>query len=367
MRRALKRILAGLLAVSLTLSGLFLLGLTPRNDRELRMPARSLLRAIDSRDYGSEIENAGNEGRIWAIRASADNKPLGEALIWTAQYILDLPEILSASLSESQQEAYYKTGSSFLRTEAQQPSLSRLAEAGGVGLMATLRHDFNELASCQPQSKLSGATEHWLAEYTPLRKGFFSRESSVKPEIKALPVIPRGERMNYYRSLVENFSKRYNLNINLVMAIIHSESDFSPSLVSNKSAMGLMQLLPSTASDEVHRFLYGKRGQIGFEDLRNPEINIRYGTAYLHILLNRYFAHVRNRDVQEVCAIAAYNLGPNRFLRLYGPTNEQAEEAINKMSEEEFYEDLIRRLPARETRFFVQKVRRMKNHYSSLP
>ena len=59
-----------------------------------------------------------------------------------------------------------------------------------------------------------------------------------------------------YRELVERFAKRYNLSVELVYAIIHSESDFSPTLVSSKSAMGLMQILPGTASDEVHRFFF---------------------------------------------------------------------------------------------------------------
>lgn len=173
----------------------------------------------------------------------------------------------------------------------------------------------------------------------------------------------RGQR---YHALVESFARRYNLSIELVYAIIHSESDFSPTLVSSKSATGLMQLLPSTASDEVHRFLYGRRGQVGFDELTVPEVNIRYGTAYLHILMNRYFGAVADQEAREYCTIAAYNMGPNRFLRLYGATNEEAVARINAMSVEELYEDLTARLPVRETRAYVAKVRRMKQRYAAL-
>ncbi len=60
-------------------------------------------------------------------------------------------------------------------------------------------------------------------------------------------------------------------------------------------------------------FLYGRRGQVSYDELRVPEINIRYGTAYLHILFNRYFQKVTDPVSREYCAIAAYNLGPNRF------------------------------------------------------
>lgn len=365
MKLTVKYIFIAALTLCLAVTGVFLFSNTSDSDRELRMPARTLLRAIDSKDYGPGIENAGDGTRIWAIREKANKASLGENLAWAVQYILDLPNIIQASLDESE-----KLDDKTALSEAK-PSLllAPLFEPDGIEssrLMAALPQDFNDALDFHGQPMLWRDAEHLIAGYTRFKPKRPTREP-VAPQLKALPSIPRGAQMGYYRTLVENFAKRYNLNSSLVMAIIHSESDFSPALVSNKSAMGLMQLLPSTASDEVHRFLYGRRGQIGFEDLRNPEINIRYGTAYLHILLNRYFPNVQNRDVREVCAIASYNMGPNRFLRMYGGSNEQAVEKINNMNEDEFYEDLIRRLPARETRFFVQKVRRMKKHYSGLP
>ena len=88
--------------------------------------------------------------------------------------------------------------------------------------------------------------------------------------------------------------KTLEIKLRLVLAIKVTDSAFQKDAVSASSAMGLMQLLPSTASDEVHRFLYGRPGDVGYEDLRVPETNIRYGTAYLHILLNRYFGGVRD-------------------------------------------------------------------------
>lgn len=340
MKSAVINILAVALAVGTVAAAFLLFNRTPENDGEVRLPARALFRAIDIGDYGPPIENAGDGGRIWAVRARADNKPISENLVSTVQYVLDIPNIIAQSAAEAEKGA--------------EP-----------GFTAALRLDFEEPQDYRGHASPWRASESLYAALSPLKPKSPPRDAA-RQDKKPIPVS-KGARVSYYRTLVENFARRYNLNTSLVMAIIHSESDFSPSLVSNKSAMGLMQLLPSTASGEVHRFLYGRRGQIGFEDLRNPEINIRYGTAYLHILLNRYFANVRNRDAREACAIAAYNMGPNRFLRLYGSTPEQAVEKINNMGEEEFYDDLIKRLPVKETRYYVQKVRRMKNHYSSLP
>ena len=124
-------------------------------------------------------------------------------------------------------------------------------------------------------------------------------------------------------------------------------------------ADGLMQLLPSTASDEVHRFLYGTRGNVGFNELAVPEINIRYGTAYLHILMTRYFQDVRDPVAREYCTVAAYNMGPNRFLRYWGATNAEAVARINSLSVPDLYRRLTVELPVRETRSYVAKVQHM--------
>lgn len=56
------------------------------------------------------------------------------------------------------------------------------------------------------------------------------------------------------------------------------------------------------------------------------------GTAYLHILLTRYFQDVSDPLSREYCAVAAYNMGPNRFLRLYGKTGEEAVARINDLA-----------------------------------
>ncbi|MDR2745071.1 MAG: transglycosylase SLT domain-containing protein [Desulfovibrio sp.] len=232
------------------------------------------------------------------------------------------------------------------------------------------------LAAIQPSAygdvlDVSGRPVRWFAAenllgYMPFRRpasdrGFFPSWDGSPEEDEFLQV-----KAKRYEKLVENFARRYQLNMDLVYAIIYSESDFSPTLVSGKSAMGLMQLLPSTASDEVHRFLYGRPGDVGYDDLRVPETNIRYGTAYLHILLNRYFGGVRDLMSREYCVVAAYNMGPNRFLRLFGKSSEEAIENINAMSAEDLYEDLTKRQPLRETRFYVAKVRRMKEVFAEL-
>lgn len=168
-----------------------------------------------------------------------------------------------------------------------------------------------------------------------------------------------------YQHLVESFSRRFGLNPALVYAIIKAESNFSPLLVSSRSAMGLMQLLPSTAGGEVHTFLHGRPADVSFEDLSNPEINIRYGTAYLYLLLNRHLADVRHPLSREYCAVASYNMGPNRFLRMFSDDRDAAIEMINAMTPEQVFQKLTTTLPIFETRAFVAKVTRTRDEFAS--
>jgi peptidoglycan lytic transglycosylase len=88
------------------------------------------------------------------------------------------------------------------------------------------------------------------------------------------------------------------LDPSLIAAVIYAESKFSDS-TSSAGALGLMQLLPSTAD-----FIAERSGGTRFTtaDLSTPEINIAYGSWYLRYLLDRY-------DGDEVLALAAYNGG----------------------------------------------------------
>ena len=84
----------------------------------------------------------------------------------------------------------------------------------------------------------------------------------------------------------------------LIAAVIYEESKFQDQ-TSSAGARGLMQITPDTA-DTIETLSGGET--FVYEDLADPELNIRYGTFYLAYLLDKY-------DGDVVAALAAYNAG----------------------------------------------------------
>lgn len=94
-----------------------------------------------------------------------------------------------------------------------------------------------------------------------------------------------------YNHLIRSASFKYDIEPSLIKAMIKVESNWDSSAVSKKGAIGLMQLMPSTATD------------MRIINPYDPGQNIEAGTRYLRFLLDRFNG---NLDL----ALAAYNAGP---------------------------------------------------------
>ena len=101
-----------------------------------------------------------------------------------------------------------------------------------------------------------------------------------------------------YAHIVRGHAKHHDLDPALLAAVIYAESRFDPNARSTAGAVGLMQLLPDTAKGIALRT---GGTQFVVADLRDPEINVRYGAWYLDHLRHRY------GDIET--ALAAYHAG----------------------------------------------------------
>jgi soluble lytic murein transglycosylase-like protein len=115
---------------------------------------------------------------------------------------------------------------------------------------------------------------------------------------KAVTSDRTGDRRTRYDDLIEENAKVHGVNPHLVRAVIQQESGFNQYALSAKGAMGLMQLMPATATE------------LGVTDPYNPAQNIRAGVAYLKELLAKFAQNIE-------LALAAYNAGPTA-VRRYG-------------------------------------------------
>jgi soluble lytic murein transglycosylase len=104
-----------------------------------------------------------------------------------------------------------------------------------------------------------------------------------------------------HEDIIRQQSREKGVDASLIAAVIYAESRFDDQ-TSSAGARGLMQITRDTA-DYVERRSGGTTFE--FEDLADPDINIRYGTFYLREQLDSF-------DGNEIAALAAYNAGPRR-------------------------------------------------------
>jgi membrane-bound lytic murein transglycosylase C len=172
-------------------------------------------------------------------------------------------------------------------------------------------------------------------------------------------------RAGKYRPLVGRFAKHYEVSKNLVYAITKTESDFNPYAVSNAPAYGLMQIVPTTAGRDVYRFLNERDGFPSKQFLFNPENNIEFGCAYLHLLHFKYLDDIQNPVSREYCIIAAYNTGTGNVLRTFDHDRDRAPQRINRLGPLEVFKTLHTKLPYEETRLYLAKVMEAKKQFVS--
>ena len=107
--------------------------------------------------------------------------------------------------------------------------------------------------------------------------------------------------------LFQRYADQYNFDWLMIMSQAYQESRLDNSLVSDAGAVGIMQLLPSTAADR----------NVNISDIDDLENNIHAGNKYLRFIRDRYFEDQAMDDLNKTLfSFAAYNAGPARIAQL---------------------------------------------------
>lgn len=165
--------------------------------------------------------------------------------------------------------------------QAIESSFNSLASLGADPLKSN--QDFQKILD----ANMSNANK---ADNTPFADKIFSSDMAA---------ISTSNENTDIDGLIEQYSNKNSLDKNFVKAVIKQESGFQPKVTSHCGAMGLMQLMPATASS------------LGVNDAYDPEQNIAGGTKYLKGLLDRFGG-------DKSLALAAYNAGPNAVKKYNG-------------------------------------------------
>ena len=295
-------------------------------------------------DYFAQIAHDGDEdpwlraaGAYWASRASValgDERAAKDFLRMAARS----PQTFYGMIAERQ-----------VRMTSAHAEPGKLILAGYRAPTPTVTNDLTLFVDRDPRAHRAAA----LAQIgrvedarQELRAGLALARTAVEREtwtalITALgpigePGIQRAEYLapgNYQTPALEPLNG-FTIDRALVYAIVRQESAFNPKAVSHAGALGLMQLLPTSAALATGDKTFRTRPK----KLFNPAINLRAGQDYLTWLMDRGVGS----DILRT--VAAYNAGPGAVLKTIGMVGDQDPLL------------LIESLPALETRNYVEKV-----------
>lgn len=149
-----------------------------------------------------------------------------------------------------------------------------------------------------------------------------------------------------YSEIISVYAEEYDVEENLIYAVIKAESNFNSEAVSNRDAIGLMQIVKETAIDVAKKNNIDIDTENIEEEILDIDNNVNIGTKYLSTLLTQY----GNIEV----ALAAYNAG-------IGTVNNWIDKQIIQADGSD-----IENIPYKETNNYVRKILRDYSVYNEL-
>ncbi len=203
-------------------------------------------------------------------------------------------------------------------------------------------------------------TEYFAITYNKYFKDRYAYKRRVKSDL----ISVRGNNISKYDDLIKKYLQDLNWDWLIVASQIYQESQFDPKANSWAGAIGLMQLLPSTAK------------MYGIADLYNPESNIRAGIKFLSYL-DSYWREVIPDSLERIkFVLASYNIGlghiqdAQNLSKKYGADpfvwNDNVEYYLLKKSKPKYYNDEVVKngySRGKETVKYVQEIFERYEHY----
>ena len=208
---------------------------------------------------------------------------------------------------------------------ASEPALVRAREFHFVDLQHESRREWNNWSSGRTHEELAAAAV--LADYWMLHdRAIFAAGRAKQNRAISLkfPVL--------YRNDVANAATKHRIEPAWIFGVMRRESAYIRDIRSGAGAIGLMQLMPRTASYVAE--LQGQENWKG--DLTDAQTNIGFGTFYLRHVMDKF-------DDHQVLATASYNAGPHRVDKWLQPDSMDADIWIDT-------------IPFTETRRYVRAV-----------
>ena len=132
-------------------------------------------------------------------------------------------------------------------------------------------------------------------------------------------------------------AKQYDVDVELMLAIIHAESNFNPNAVSKNGAGGLMQMMPETARElalTVPKYQDKRKPKLDpyIDERFDPHKNLHAGLTYFKMLLEKYRGNL-------TLALGAYNVGPGK-VNVAGSLSSRGKKYADKvLSRFQYYQD----------------------------
>ncbi|MDX2322087.1 MAG: murein transglycosylase domain-containing protein [Moritella sp.] len=162
-------------------------------------------------------------------------------------------------------------------------------------------------------------------------------------------------RMQRYQAKINQAAQRYDIDPNIVTAMIQVDSLFNPYALTSSNRIGLMQISDSIGQDVFHqqkKYPFKPQPNWLFDNSNNLDI----GVSYLNLLDKQYLKDINNPKSRYYAMLASYIAGPKNMLQTFSKNKKEALKIINGLSSYEVYQSFTNAQSRGDIKNYVSEV-----------